>query len=276
MLVNAPVVSASYFRTLGIPLLAGELCRNDIEGPAQGMVNRQFAERYFPDESAVGHRLLGGSGAAEVVITGVVENTRDTSRIAEPKPTVYWCNLPGFWPDPIYLIKTQAPPMTLAATIQHRLKQIEPARAVYNVATLDNQISTSMGERRLQTVLLSSFGLTALLLAAVGLYGVVGFYVSQRTREIGLRIALGARPWQMFRHILNQAAVMTVGGLVLGIVAGAALTRLVASLLFGVGRWDPIAFVAAPALLAMVAILATWMPARRATRVDPMEALREE
>ncbi|MGA2574983.1 MAG: FtsX-like permease family protein [Bryobacteraceae bacterium] len=133
-----------------------------------------------------------------------------------------------------------------------------------------------MDERRLETVLLSSFGLTALLLASVGLYGVVGFYVSQRTREIGLRIALGARPGQVFRQVFRQGALLCAGGVAAGIAAGALLTRSVSSLLFGVGRWDPVTFVAGPAILLAVGALATWMPARRATQVEPMEALRDQ
>lgn len=173
LLANAPAVSASYFRTLGIPLLAGKACRDNIDTPnfQQAMINRQFADRYFPNESPIGHALTAGDGSrtARTVIAGVVGDARDTSRTQAPIPTVYWCTAPGFWPDPIYLVKTQGPPAALANTLRQQIKQFEPGRAVYGVATLEEQISSSAGERRLQTTLLSLFGLTALLLASIGL-----------------------------------------------------------------------------------------------------------
>jgi putative ABC transport system permease protein len=280
LLASAPVVSASYFRTLGIPFLAGGMCRDDPDskGPQQAVVNKQFASRFFPNENPVGHILLAGEGAkaASSTIVGVVADSRDGNRTQAPAPTAYWCTLPGFFPDPLYVIKTHGPPMSMANTLRQRIKQLEPGRAVYDVVTLDDQIASSFGERRLQTVLLGLFGLAALLLASIGLYGVVSYYVSQRTREIGLRMALGARPDQVLGTVFQQGAVMTIGGIVVGIAGGAAVAKLMTSLLFGVGAWDPVTFVAAPAALLAVAALATWLPARRAMLVDPMSALRQE
>jgi putative ABC transport system permease protein len=279
LLANAPVVSSSYFRTLGIPLLAGRVCRDNIDTrPQEAIVNRQFADRFFPNESPIGHTLQTGAGVPSnsTLIVGVAENARDTNRTEQPEPAVYWCTAPGFWPDPVYLIKAQGPPMALAGTLRQRIKTIEPARAVYGIAPLDEQLSSGMGVRKLQTGLLSLFGLSALLLAAVGLYGVLGFYVSQRTREIGLRVALGARPGQIFSQVFRQGAVMTMGGIAAGIAAGAAVTQLIVSLLYGVGRWDALSFLTAPVVLMAVAALAIWLPSRRAMRVDPMVALREE
>ena len=173
-------------------------------------------------------------------------------------------------------MKTQGPPTALANTLRRQIKQFEPGRAVYGVAPLEDQIFSSAGERRLQTTLLSLFGLTALLLASVGLYGVLGFFVSQRTREIGLRMAIGAAPGQVFGQVFRHGAGMTIGGVAAGVVMGLGLTKLAASLLFGVKQWDPVTFVAAPALLLAVAALAIGVPSRRATLVDPIEALREE
>jgi predicted permease len=279
LLTNAPVVSSSYFRTLGIPLLAGRACRDNIDtNPQESVISRQFAERFFPNESPIGHILQTGRGAAtnSTLIVGVVENARDTNRTEQPEAVAYWCTAPGFWPDPIFLLKTQGPPMALANTLREKIKRIEPARAVYDIAPLDEQLSLGMTEHKLQTVLLSLFGLSALLLAAVGLYGVLGFYVSQRTREIGLRVALGARPAQIFSQIFQQGALMTVAGVMAGLTAGAALTKLIVGLLYGVSRWDSLSFFGAPVLLTVVAALAIWIPSRRAMRVDPIVALREE
>ena len=182
---------------------------------------------------------------ALTVIAGVVGDARDTSRTETPIPTVYWCPAPGFWPDPIYLVKTQGPPAALANTVRQQIKQFEPGRAVYGVAPLEDQISSSAGEGRLQTTLLTSFGLTALLLASSGLYGVPGFFVSQRTREIGLRIAVGG--------------------------SGPGFPATVPA-----RRGHDSRRVAAPALLLIVAALAIGAPSRRATLADPIEALREE
>jgi putative ABC transport system permease protein len=279
LLANAPVVSSSYFRTLGIPLLAGRMCRDNIDtSPQESVVSRQFAERFFPNESPIGHTLQRGEGSPtnSTLIVGVVENARDTNRTEQPEPTNYGCTAPGFWPDPIFLLKTQGPPMALAKTLREEIKRIEPARAVYDIAPLDEQLSSGMTERKLQTVLLSLFGLSALLLAAVGLYGVLGFYVSQRAREIGLRVALGARPTQIFSQIFQQGALMTVAGVAVGLAAGAGLTKLIVGLLYGVSRWDSLSFFGAPALLMVVAASAIWIPSRRAMRLDPIVALREE
>ena len=279
LLANTPAVSGSYFRTLGIPLLAGRACRDNIDTtPEESVVNRQFAESFFPNENPIGHTLQSGTGAAtkSLLIVGVVENARDTSRTERPEPTAYWCTAPGFWPDPVYLIRTQGPPMAFANTLRQKIKQLEPSRAVYEVSPLEEQLSSTIGERKLQTALLTVFGLSALLLAAVGLYGVLGFYVSQRTREIGLRAALGARPNQIFAHVFQQGALMTIGGIVAGIVAGTAVTQLLVGLLYGVSRWDPLSFLAAPVLLMLVAALAIWVPSRRAMLVAPIVALREE
>jgi putative ABC transport system permease protein len=160
--------------------------------------------------------------------------------------------------------------------LRQHIKQFEPGRAVCGVAPLEDQIASSAGERRLQTMLLSLFGLTALLLASIGLYGVLGFFVSQRTREIGLRMAIGVAPGQVFRRMFRHGAGMTIGGVATGVVLGFGLTKLAASLLFGVKQWDQVTFVAAPALLLAVAALAIGVPSRRATLVDPIEALREE
>ena len=280
LVTNAPAVSASYFRTLGIPLLAGEMCRDSVDSNRreETMVNQAFANEFFREENPVGHILLAGerSRTTSTTIAGIVGDVRDTSRSQAPVPTVYWCTLPGFFPDPIYLVRTQGAPMSMANVLRKRVEAIVPGRAVYAVAPLDRLVSESMGERRLQTILLSLFGFSALALASIGLYGVLSFHVSRRTREIGLRIAVGASPNQVFRQIFGQGAAITLGGVAAGIAGSIALARVMASLLFGIGQWDPATFVAAPVLLAAVAALAMYFPAHRATRVDPMVALREE
>lgn len=281
LITNAAAVSASYFRTLGVPLLAGEMCRDAVDSNRreESMVNQAFANQFFRGENPVGHILLAGDGRSQVTrttIAGVVSDVRDTSRSRAPVATVYWCTLPGFFPDPIYLVRTQGPPMSMANVLRKRIEAIEPGRAVYAVAPLNRMVSDSMGERRLQTILLSLFGFSALALASIGLYGVLSFHVSRRTREIGVRIAVGASPNQVFREIFGQGSGITLAGVAAGIAGSVALAQVMASLLFGIGKWDPVTFVTAPVLLVAVAALAMYFPARRATRIDPMVALREE
>jgi putative ABC transport system permease protein len=153
---------------------------------------------------------------------------------------------------------------------------MDPNRAVYDVQRLSDFVSSTLTERRFQIALLGSFAATALLLAAIGVYGVTSFLVSLRTKEIGLRAALGATPSRIFAQILREGAFMTGAGVAFGLAAALALTRYLASFLFGVGTTDPITFVAVPLLLACVSAIALWLPARRATDIDPMEALRQD
>jgi ABC-type antimicrobial peptide transport system permease subunit len=160
--------------------------------------------------------------------------------------------------------------------VRQRALQIDPNRAVYDIQRLSDYVSSTLTARRFQTIVLTSFAGMALLLAAVGLYGVTSFLVSLRTREIGLRAALGATPSRIFVEILREGALMTAAGVVFGLAAAALLTRFIASFLFGVATTDALTFVTVPLLLACVSALALWLPARRATHIDPMEALRQD
>jgi putative ABC transport system permease protein len=156
------------------------------------------------------------------------------------------------------------------------MQRLEPNRAVYDARPLMDSLSSTLAVKRFQTALLALFGLTALLLATIGLYGVMSFYVAERTREMGLRAALGAQPGQILAHVFRLGAWMAAGGIVSGLLAASMATRWVASLLFGVQPLDPLTFLLAPVTLIVVAGIAVWVPARRATLVDPMVALREE
>jgi putative ABC transport system permease protein len=179
-------------------------------------------------------------------------------------------------PFPEVLLKSSADPLLLSEVVRRRIRQIEPAHAVYDVQRLSDYVSSTLVERRFQIGLLGSFAATALLLAAIGLYGVTSFLVSQRTREIGLRAALGATPSRIFAQVLREGALMTAAGVAFGLVAALVLTRYIASFLFGVAPTDPITFAAVSVLLACVSAAALWLPARRATHIDPMEALRQD
>jgi hypothetical protein len=275
-LADSQAVSADYFQVMGIPILVGETCR--VSGaekpPDYALVNRAFAEQYFPAANPIGHHLKLGYGQPEIV--GVVADVREHGYGKPPRPVIYSCGLPGFVPDPVYLVKTAGLPLPLVEPVRKTMQRLEPTRAVYDARPLTQSLSLTLNTKRFQRTLLVLFGVTALLLATVGLYGVMSFYVSQRTREMGLRAALGARPEQILRHVLRQGVWTVVAGVAAGLCAAAVATRWIGSLLFGVEPLDGAAFAGAAATLTIVAVAAAWLPAHRATQVDPMEALSQQ
>jgi predicted permease len=270
-------VTPDFFRVLGVPIVSGDTCRINLDpkAPLTALISRSFADRYFPGQNPIGHFLRQGDFPAPLQIVGVVGDFHKHGYAHDPQPTVYWCGLP-INPFPEVLLKSGGDPLLLSEAVRQRLHAIEPNRAVYDVKRLSDYVSSTLTERRFQMILLSSFAVTALLLAAVGIYGVTSFLVSLRTREIGLRAALGATPIRIFAQILREGALMTAAGVVFGVAAAFVLSRSVASFLFGVAPTDPVTFVAVPALLACVSVVALWLPARRATHIDPMEALRQD
>ncbi|MBV9769466.1 MAG: ABC transporter permease [Bryobacterales bacterium] len=274
---DTEAVTPDFFGMLGIPVLSGNTCRITFDAKAAPavLVSRSFAERYFPGESPIGHYVRQADLPSQFQIVGVASDIRNHGYARDPQPTIYWCGLP-YNPDPEFLLKSTGDPLRLAEAVRRRIHEIEPNRAVYDVKSLSDYVSSTLTERRFQIVLLSSFAVTALLLAAVGLYGVTSFLVSLRTREIGLRAALGASPMRILSQILREGVVMTGVGVALGLAAALVLSRFIGSLLFGVAPTDPVTFVAMPVLLALVSVIALWIPARRASSIDPMEALRQD
>lgn len=270
-------VTSDYFRLLSIPILSGEACRvnSDPKAPLTALVNHSFADRYFPGENPIGHSIRQGDFPLTLRITGVVSDFRKHGRDHDPQPTVLWCGVYSN-PFPQVFLRSSGDPLLLAEAVRQRMHAIEPNRAVYDVQSLSGYLASTFAPRRFQIGLLGAFAVTALLLAAVGLYGVTSFLVSLRTREIGLRAALGATPSRIFGQVLREGAWMTLAGLVAGVAASLVLTRYIASFLFGVKPVDPITLAAVPIVLAAIAGLALWLPARRATNIDPMEALRQE
>jgi putative ABC transport system permease protein len=270
-------VTSDYFHTLGIPILSGETCRANFDDKAQPvvLVDRSFADRFFPGENPVNHFLEVGDTSPYQII-GVVAGVRQHGAARDPIPTIYVCGIPRRLPDPSYILKTAADPLLIAEAVRRDVRSIEPNRAVYDLTRLTDSLSENFSARKFQTTLLGLFAGTALLLAVIGLYGVMSFFVSERTREIGLRIALGAQPVQILSRIFRIAAIMTAVGLAVGLGAAALLTRSIQNQLYGVGVIDPLTFCAVPLLLMFVAASAAWVPARRAVKVDPMDALRQE
>jgi putative ABC transport system permease protein len=269
-------VSASYFATLRVPLLAGQLC-HETDGPPTVVVNRTFADSYFPGKPVIGHHVqsvsLGYTGPAEIV--GIAGDARETTLEHAPVPTAYWC-APIAEPGTYFLVRTRNAPLTMAETIRRQLHDIEPLRSAYDFAPLEQHFSDGLAENRLRTILLSFFAATALSLACVGLYGTLSYNVNVRRREVGLRLALGALRGQIVKQFLWQGLAVCLLGCAAGFALAAASTRLLAGLLYGVSPTDAPTLGAVILLVLAVAAVASLLPSLRASRVDPMQVLRDE
>ena len=277
------VVSPDYFRAMGIPLQRGRFfdARDSAESQPAVLVNRRLAEQYWPGEDAIGKRLKVGpldSPSAWLTVVGVVGDTRQTG-LNEHKLEFY---VPyaqerrSFMAPRDLVVRTKSDPASIASAVRRAVWSVDKDQPVSNVRTLDQVFAAAISQERFQALLLGLFAMLALLLACVGLYGVISYAVVQRTHEIGVRMALGAQPLDVLRLVIRQGLSLTLAGLVIGIVAGTFVTRVLTDMLFGVTPRDPLTFVGVPALLLLVALLACYIPARRATRIDPLIALRSE
>jgi putative ABC transport system permease protein len=272
--------SPGFFSTLGIPVLRGRDFDSTDGGPGvrRVIINEALARKEFPGENPLGRQLQLED--APHTIVGLVGSVRQAGLDHEPLPEVYFPytreGIEVYLSDSILVIRTAVPPEGLTAAVRGAVREVDPGLSLYNVQTMEEVVSRSLADRRLQLLLLAAFAGIALLLAAAGLYGVISYLVAQRTREIGVRLALGAQRREVVAMVMRQGAGLAAAGIALGLVGGLAFTRVLGSLLYGVSARDPLTFVAIPALLAAVALAATWMPARRAARVDPMLAIRNE
>lgn len=274
------VATPGYFATMGIPLRAGRLFdgHDEVNPGACVLINEAAARRIFSGEDPVGKRIkLGSSAAASpwITIVGVVGNVRHVGLDVEPRPEVYRPYAYNPLGNPILVIRTATDPASLVATLAAKVR-VDPSMPAYNVFPMQALVDRTTVERRFVMLLLSGFALAALLLAAVGVYGTVAQAVAQRTPEIGLRMALGASPGSALCLVFRDGLRLTLAGLALGTAAAAALTQLMRNLLFEVRPLDSAAFALAVLALAAIALLACYIPARRATRVDPLAALRQE
>jgi putative ABC transport system permease protein len=284
-------ITPDYFRTLGIALLQGRaFTEHDQFGvPAVTIISETFAKRFFPNENPLGKRLaLEGRTPGQPVapapweaspwseIVGVVADTKKLNLTADLVPVVYMSYWQWPMQTPELLVRTDAPTATAAAAIRHEIKALNKNIPAPNIVTMDAQLADVVAAPRLQTMLLTLFGGVALLLAMVGIYSVMAYNVAQRTHEIGLRMALGAQPTDVLQLIIGQGMKLVLLGVALGLAASLALTRLLQSLLFDVSATDPWTFVVVVLVLLGVALKACYLPARRATKVEPMIALRHE
>jgi putative ABC transport system permease protein len=274
-------VSPAYFHVMGIPLLRGRTFNNqDVSSaPRVTIISEAFAHRFFPNQDSIGKQLVFSfpphTGIPRQIV-GIVGDVRDVSIGQDPGPMMYVpFDQSPFWGGEV-VVRSDLNVGSVAATIRHEVHEIDKDLPVTDVVSMSDLIDTSLAQPRFRTWLLGSFAVMALVLAAAGIFGVISYSVSRRTHEIGIRITLGASPANVMRLILTESACLVLIGLAVGIPVALGLGRFLSSLLFGIHAADPATFTAVALLLFTVATLAAYIPARRATRVDPMIALRHE
>jgi putative ABC transport system permease protein len=276
-------VSADYFRAMGIPLRAGRFFTDqDVKGAQEiVIIDETFAQRHFPGEDPIGKHIngefSGGAGNTSREIVGVVGAAKYWSLSREPTPHMYFSYLQENWWSMSLVVRAQSgDPMRLAAPIRAELAAIDKNQPIHSIKPLEATVSELVAPQRFTTTLLAGFAALAAGLAAIGIYGVMSYMVTQRTREIGVRMALGAGAGDVLKMILRQGGVLAVAGVTIGLAASFAATRLISDLLFGVEATDPATMIAITFLVVVVALVASYIPARRATKVDPIVALRYE
>ena len=276
--VEVRVVTPGYFQAMGIPLLKGRLLNErDVKESRVLLINETMARRYFAGVDPVGKQMevfWDGSGPDEIV--GVVGDIREGALNKEPEPAIYWAHPRVPYSGMAIVVRASGDAARFGAAVQREIRAIDPEQPVADVRTMEQVISKSIARPRFNTLLLSIFAAVALVLASVGLYGVMNYSATQRTHEVGIRMALGATRADIMRLVVGNGMLLTLIGIGIGVAASLLLTRVMASLLFGVTATDVPTFLGVSAVLAAVALVANYIPARRATRVDPVIALRYE
>jgi len=280
MSAGVSVADRNFFRTLQIPRTRGRLFTEQETRETRHVVviNEALARKYFPNEEPLGQRITIGlrNGNVPSEIIGVVGDVKQAGFDREAEPMAYWPIPKSTYNSMTFLIRAKGGANALAPAARDLIRSLDARQPVADVRTLESLLGSSIARQRFNTLLLAVFAMVALLLAAIGIYGVMAYSVTQRTREIGIRVALGARGPDVLKLVVGQGMKLALIGVGAGLIGALALTRLMSNLLFGVGATDPLTFIIVATLLISVALLACWLPARRAAKVDPMIALRCE
>jgi putative ABC transport system permease protein len=273
---TAHIATSTYFKTLGVPVVQGREFTDDYRAdrPLELIVSESFARRYWPNGDALGKRFRAGNNNPVGTVVGIVGDIHNINPQQEPLPALYfpygYIGMPGL----VVLVRTSAEPETLATTLRAQVQQIDREQPVYNVRTMKDIIANATSQQRFQSILLNLFGLLALLLVASGIYGVVSHVVRERTREIGVRIALGAGTWDILKMVVGQGMRHVLLGLIFGLAGSFALTRWLSGSVAGLNPNDPLTFFLVALLLIAVGFVACFIPARQAIKVDPSTVLR--
>jgi putative ABC transport system permease protein len=272
------IVSPDYFRAMGVGLVEGRLFNeHDRKGePETVIVNEALAERFWPNENPIGKRIGRGKGGPWRMVVGVIRDAKQFSTEKEPPISVYYPFEQILARSMYLVVRTTTDPAQMATTITKEIQAYDPEMPVFDLSTMDERLYDSLSRRRFSMLLLGVFAVMASILAAIGIYGVIAYSVNQRTHEIGIRLALGAEPAQILRLVVRQALILVSIGIAIGLAGAFALTRIMASLLYGVSATDGFTFIITALLLGAVALIASYVPSRRAAKVDPCVALRCE
>jgi putative ABC transport system permease protein len=269
-------VSPGYLKALRTPLMAGQWCpelRGASNSPAKAMVNRRFVDVYGQGGTVLGRHVKEMQSGQSMEIVGVIGDMKEDALNAPAYPYVYYCVMGGNWPDPEYVVRAAGDPRSAIRQLVHN---VDPARAVFGVKSLQDAVDADLERPRSNARMVTLFGVAAMLLAAVGLYGLVTQIVDTRRKEIGVRMALGAEPGRILRSIVGSAGVLAAGGILAGLLLTAAAQRTLQSFLFGMGGVDAWSLMAPACLLGAVSVMAALLPARRAASIDPIESIRTE
>lgn len=278
MIVNTRSVSPGYFKTLGISLIKGRdfSDRDKSDAPKTAIINQELARTYFPNEESLGKRITFDDGESWMSIVGVIGDIRQLGLDSTVKPEVYFPYLQVASHEMSLVVRTLPEPLSLTAAVKNQIQLIDKNLPIDETKTMQQLLAESVSGRRFNMLLLTIFAVVALILAMVGIYGVMSYTVAQRTHEIGIRVAIGAQSRDVFGMVIRQGMMLAVIGIVLGLVGAFALTRLMTSMLFGVEPTDTTTFVGIAVLLSVVALAACYIPGRRAAKVNPLVALRYE
>jgi len=277
---HVSIVSPGYFQTLGISILQGrDFSASDTrDTPGVVIINNDLARKYFGTQNPIGRRIeMGFRDGVPLEVIGVTSDVRQTGLQADPYPGMflpysqYQASVPL-----VFVIRSANDPGAVAAAVRQELRFVDSQLPIYDVKTMDQVLYTVTARPRFLTFLLVVFAGVAVVLAAIGIYGIMSYTVAQGTREIGIRAALGAQRRDLLQMVLSKGLKLTLIGIVLGVAGAFGLTRLMSNLLFGVSATDPLTFAGVTALLVIVALVASYLPARRATKIDPLLALRHE
>jgi putative ABC transport system permease protein len=278
-LAELRVVSPDYFRALGIPLIAGRFlnARDQENSERVVLINQALARRYIPNKDPIGKRLGRGDNTW-MKIVGVVGDVRQSGLTQDARPEIYtpYAQTTDFKRNVSVVVRASSEPTSLISSIRREVRNVDPNQPIYNIKSMETVISESISDRRLNMLLLGIFAAVALILAVIGIYSVMSYVVTQSTREIGIRMALGAQAADVLKLVIGNGIVLALVGVGIGLGGAFALTRLMASMLYGVTTTDPLTFLGVAVLLMVIAALACYLPARRATKVHPMVALRCE